>query len=135
MLDVFGHGYPGMHPFLIDGECWRGEARFCENADGNGDTVVTVFPGEVDRYAASGAEGELGSSAFVADPHILRACTGDLDRLPWKPGLRREDAPGSTLACEAVADRHSDRVSRDFGRELAATARRNSKCHGDMFVW
>jgi hypothetical protein len=30
----------------------------------------------------------------------------------------------------AMTDRHPDRFSRDFGRELAATARRDSIGHG-----
>ena len=132
VLHIFGHGYPRMHPIFIDRERWRREARFCEGADGNGNNVFSAFHDVVDRGTASRAEGEPGPSAFVSYSDILRAGSVDLDCLPRKPGLSPKDAPGSTLTCEAMADRHPDRISRDCGRELAATARRDSKCHGDV---
>jgi hypothetical protein len=52
--------------------------------------------------------------------------------LSRKPCLSPKHAPGSTLTRMAMTDRHSDRFSSDSGRELAATARRDSKCHGDV---
>ena len=132
VLDVFGHGYPRMHPFLIDRERRCREARFCESSYGNGNAVFSAFHDVVDRGAASRAEGELDPSAFVSDTDILCACSVDLDRLSRKPGLSPEDAAGSALTRKAMADRHSNRFSRDSGRELAATTRRDSKCHGEV---
>jgi hypothetical protein len=48
--------------------------------------------------------------------------------------LSAKGTSGSTLTCKAMANRHSDRISSDPGRELAATARRDSKCHGDVLL-
>jgi len=132
VLHVFRQRYPGMHPFFIDRDRRRRKARVCEGADGNGNTVFAAFRDEVDRGAASRAERESGPSAFVADKDMFRACTADFDCLARKPGLRRKDAPASTLACEAMADSYADRISRDSGGEPAATARRDSKCHDNV---
>ena len=132
VLDVFGHGYPRMHPVLIDRERWCREVRRCESSYGNGNTVFSAFHDVVDRGAASRTEGELAPSTFVSNTDILRARSVDLDRLSRKPGLSPEDASGSALTCKAMADRHPDRFSKDSGRELAAATRRDSKCHGEV---
>ena len=132
VLHVYRQRYPGMHPFFIDRERRRREARICEGADGNGNSVYVTFRDEVDRGAASRAERESGPSAFVADQDMFRAGSADFDCLARKPGLRRKDAPASALAGEAMADPYPDRISRDSGREPAATARRDSKCHDNV---
>ena len=70
---VFGHSYPRMHPVFIDRERRCREARICEGADGNGDSVFAAFHDVVDRGAANGTEGKRGPASFVSNTDIVRA--------------------------------------------------------------
>ncbi len=130
VLDIFGQTHPRMHALFVDRERgWR-KTRFCEGAHGNDNTVFATFRGEVDGGAAHRAEGEPGPSSFVSNPDIRRTFSADLDGFSGKPCLSPKDTSGTALTGMAMTDRHPDRFSRDFGRELAATARRDSIGHG-----
>lgn len=78
---------------------------------------------------ALGAEAEDYFTALVTDSNILVRFTADRDCASRKPGLGTEDASGSALTCEAVADGHSDWLGLCCERQLPATTRGCSGIH------
>ena len=130
VLNVARHGHPGMHSLFINRERRCREARVCEGTNRDRNTFRHSVNDVVDRAAARGAKGEPCSSAFVANPNILRVRAADLDSFPRKSRLRSKDAPSSTLARITMTHRNPDRLARDFCLELAATASCDSSRHG-----
>ena len=112
---------PGVHALFVHGESRSRKLWICEGAHGYSNVCfVITFNCIVNRATAFGAETENYLTSFVTDPNILARFTADGDCAPLEPCLGAEDASGSALACEAVADGHPEWLGLRGERQLSA---------------
>lgn len=118
---------------VVDGVLRGREARVSESAYGDGDMLFVPFFGMEHVRSADGAEPEPELCPLVSGANVFRGFAGDL---VWhgEGGESREDAPGSTLASEAVTDPDAERLAMNLDAQLAAGARGCSRRHGGVGV-
>ena len=121
-----------MLAFFVDRERRGGKAWICESTDRNSDDVLERPEGVVNRCAARRTEVEGHLVARVAYADVLLRLAFDSDARLGKARLCAKNAAGSTLAGEAVADRHANRLFGGDHRQLAATAGRRASGHRDQ---
>src|SRR5258706_2325955 len=122
VLDVSGHGDPGVHSFLVDRDRGRWKARVGEGAHRDGDELLCAVLDVEHSRAARRTERERHLSAFVADANELRALTPDVHGFLGKSCLSGEDAAGSALTRVAVAHGNANGLAGDVGSKLATAA-------------
>jgi hypothetical protein len=88
---------------------------------------VTFF-GVKDVSPANRAEPESEPGSLIPDANVFRGGTEDFER-SGKAGQGREDAAGSSLAGEAVANANSSGLAFDLNAQLPAGTRGGSGRH------
>jgi hypothetical protein len=134
VLDVFGHGDPGVNSIFVDRERGCREARVREGSDGDRDAFRHAFNHIVDRGPAGGAKSEPGLAAVVTGTDVFHTTAGNFNGRSCEPGLSRGDASRSSLTGITMTHRHAVRLTRNVRRELAAAARGDSRCDDEAFT-
>ena len=129
VFDVVWKPQPRMSPLLPNRPRRRSEGRIRKRAHRDGHNSRRGLRGVEHGRAAVRTEVEGAFLSVVRDADVLPS--GALGRYLFcvESRLDSEDASGSTLAGETVADRDSNRLSLDGQSELLTTTRGASSAH------
>jgi hypothetical protein len=102
------------------GDPWRREVRIAEGADGNRYHLWRRAEDVVDGRPALGAEVIRARFALIGHADVRRELATDANPVTRESSLEAKGASSPTLAGEAVAYRHPDRLALGHKLELAA---------------
>ncbi len=120
VLEFDGHIKPRVLSALVDRYGWRRKGWISESANRYGNYIVPSFGGVVDGGAAFGTEAKRELGSFISYSNVISSRASDLESGTIETSLRTENAPRSLLTGQAVAHRHSKRLSLHFNMKLAA---------------
>jgi hypothetical protein len=93
--------------------------RVGKRTDGDAHRIIVPFFAVEDRGPADRAEPESELGALIPDPNVFGGAAEDFER-SGEARQRCEDAAGSLLTGEAVANADSARFAFDFNAQLSA---------------
>lgn len=106
---------------VVDGNPGRWKIRIGKCPDGDAHAAALAFFGVEDGRPADRTEPESEPGALVAGTDVFGGGSEDLER-PGEAGQGREDAAGSLLAGEAMANTDAPRLAFDLDAQLSAKA-------------
>src|ERR1700733_5903412 len=118
---------------IVDGPLRGWKLPVSESAHGDAHGLSVAFFGVKDGRAANRAEPEGEPRALIPDPNMFGGVAIDPERC-IKASERRENAAGSTLAGEAVADAHAARLALDLNAQLPAGTGCGSGRHAHLVL-